>query len=63
MINGAIARIILRYGVGALAGWAIGNELADDPDIAAIVTVGVSVAMGTAIEGWYWLAKRYGWRT
>lgn len=63
MINGAIARIILRYGVGALAGWGVGKELAVDPDIQALATIGVSVAMGTVIEGWYWLAKRMGWKT
>lgn len=56
---GPIARIILRYGVGALAGYAVGNQLAGDPDIVLIVAGGI----GAAIEGLYVIARRKGWAT
>lgn len=67
-MNGAITRIILRYGVGALvgAGWLsseLGNHLTSDPDIAVLVDY-AGLAVGAAVvEGWYWLAKKWGWAT
>jgi len=59
-MNGAIARIILRYVVGAaIAGSpAIGNELAMDPDLVAAV----SALIGLCVEGFYVIAKRRGWK-
>jgi hypothetical protein len=59
-MNGAIARIVLRYIVGAFLGMEIGQELAGDPDIVMLAALGVGFALN---EGWYFLAKRFGWST
>ena len=60
MMNfGPFARIILRYGIGYLAGSEVGEMLAMDPDAVLIL----SLAMGAAVESVYALAKRYGWAT
>lgn len=56
-MNGAIARIILRYGVGLVAGMHAGEALAGDPDVVLIVAAGV----GVGIEAVYTYAKRKGW--
>lgn len=60
-MNGAIARILLRYLVGAgIAGsTAIGSQLAADPDI----VMAVSALIGLVVEGVYVVAKRRGWTT
>lgn len=60
---GALSRIILRYGIGALAGWGIGEKIAADPDVQMALTVGLTMASGALVEGWYYLAKKYGWIT
>ncbi len=56
-----IARIILRYLVGAgLMGSAqIGDMLATDADLVLIVAAGI----GLAVEAGYAVAKRKGWAT
>jgi hypothetical protein len=59
-MNGAIARIILRYIVGGLLGSEIGQSLAGDSDIVLLVAAGIGFALA---EGGYWLAKRHGWKT
>jgi hypothetical protein len=53
------ARILLRYGVGLVAGLAYGNQLAADPDI----VMAVAALIGIATEGAYALARKYGWAT
>ena len=60
-MNGAIARILLRYVVGAaIAGSsAIGDQLATDPDI----VMAVSALIGVGVEWAYVEAKRRGWTT
>lgn len=60
-MNGAIVRIVLRYGVGAIAGWAVGDQLSNDPDIVMVATVGATAVVGTAVETWYVFAKKMGW--
>lgn len=60
-MNGAYARIILRYVVGAaFAGspW-LGEQLATDPDI----VMAVSALIGVCVEFAYSMAKRHGWVT
>ena len=52
-----IARIILRYGIGYLAGSGVGNALALDPD----AVLALSLALGAAVEAAYAIAKRKGW--
>jgi hypothetical protein len=54
-----IARIMLRYGIGYLAGSNVGNTLAMDPDAVLML----SMALGAAVEGVYVFAKRKGWAT
>jgi len=56
---GPFVRIILRYGIGYLAGSEVGEMLAMDPDAVLVLSLG----MGAAVEGVYAMAKRYGWAT
>lgn len=60
---GPIIRIVLRYGVGAVLGYQIGNHLAADPDVVAVGTVVGTAVVGIATEGFYALARRWGWQT
>ena len=53
------ARIILRYGIGYLAGSEVGESLALNPD----AVMALSLALGAAVESIYALAKRRGWAT
>jgi len=62
-MNGAIARIVLRYVAGFVIGPAVGAALANDPDVVNLATIGVGIAIAALSEGWYWLAKRFGWST
>lgn len=54
-----IARIILRYGIGYLAGSEAGEMLALDQDAVLML----ALALGAAVEGAYAVAKRKGWAT
>jgi len=56
---GPIARIILRYAVGLVAGMHVGELLAGDPDVVMIVAAG----LGVAVEAAYAFAKRTGGAT
>ena len=56
---GPLARIILRYGIGYLAGSQAGEALALDADAVLVL----SLALGAAVEGAYALAKRNGGAT
>ena len=58
-MNGAIARIVLRYVVGAviMGSDQIGEQLATDPDL--VMAVGGLIGLG--IEAFYVFAKRKGW--
>ena len=56
---GPLARILLRYGIGYLAGSQVGEALAMDPDAVLVL----SLALGALVEGAYSLAKRKGWAT
>ena len=60
---GPFVRIVLRYGVGAVIGYELGATMAADPDLVVVMTVGATAAVGAATEGFYWLAKRLGWKT
>ena len=57
------ARIALRYGVGAVAGWTIGDALAGDPDVVDIAAAGVAAGAAAATEWWYRRAKATGGAT
>ena len=56
-----LARIVLRYAVGAgiMGSATIGNQLAADPDLVLYVALGI----GAAVEAGYAIAKRKGWAT
>lgn len=54
-----IARIVLRYIVGAVAGMEAGALLAGDPDVVLYVALGI----GLLVEVAYAFAKRRGWAT
>ncbi len=56
-------RILLRYGVGGLIGFEVGSQLASDPDVLAVTTVVITTLVGITTEGFYYLAKKWGWRT
>lgn len=59
-VNGAYARIILRYlvGAGLMGSSTIGEQLALDPDVVMIV----SAIIGVATEAFYEFGKRRGWK-
>lgn len=66
-MSGNLARIILRYGIGFLSAYGLlkadlAAQLVDDPDIAAIISYLISGAAVSLVEGWYWLAKKKGWK-
>ncbi len=56
---GPWARILLRYGIGYLAGSEVGQQLALDPEMQMIA----ALAMGALVEGVYKFAKARGWAT
>ncbi|MCO5129833.1 MAG: hypothetical protein M9932_04620 [Xanthobacteraceae bacterium] len=62
---GPFIRIGLRYLGGYLAarGWLAQSEagLFDDPDLVAAVSFAGAALCALAGEGWYWLARRFGW--
>lgn len=50
----AWARILLRYGVGMVAGLTIGEQLAADHDLVLVVSGGIAMM----VEGFYEFARR-----
>lgn len=65
---GAIARILLRYATFPLL--AVGlilpeeqQNIIGDPDIVGWVSTALGMLAPVVAEGWYWLAKRWGWKT
>lgn len=59
MNYGPIARIVIRYGVGAVIGVAQADVLAADPD----VVTAVALVIGACVEAAYLWSKRKGWAT
>lgn len=67
-MSAVLVRIFLRYLAGALVAKGmvspdLGNYVFADPEIASWVEVGAGIALGGAVEGFYSLAKRFGWST
>lgn len=65
-MTGVIIRILLRYASGALVAKGLlsaedGASFATDPDIAQVLEVAAGMAIGAATEGWYYLARKFGW--
>lgn len=59
---GPYVRILLRYGVGAVIGYQLGDQLSNDPDVVTVATVAATAAVGVATEFAYHLARRFGWK-
>ncbi|PLP58264.1 hypothetical protein CYK37_15235 [Mesorhizobium loti] len=58
---GPYVRILLRYGVGAIIGYQVGEQLSNDPDVLTVATVAATTLVGIATEGAYYLARKFGW--
>lgn len=61
-----ITRIALRYGSMALVMFGLmsadtATALASDPDIMELAPVVVGALSSLVAEGWYFLARRFGW--
>ena len=57
-----LARIFLRYAAGALIAKGMldsgtGDTIINDPDIQILV----GAALGAVSEGWYYIARKFGW--
>lgn len=58
-----LVRILLRYGAAFLVakGWLTADDATSfvtDPDVEMLV----GAAIGALVEGWYVLARKYGWQ-
>ncbi len=67
-MTGVFARILLRYLAAALVARGLvsadlGSQIAGDADVLSVTMTLVGAAVAIAVEGWYWLAKRFGWQT
>ena len=67
-MNGPLTRVLLRYGVGALVthgllSGSLGHMISNDPDVAMLAEVLVGGVVSFIVEGYYVLAKKYGWPT
>lgn len=67
-MSGVLARILLRYIAAALVAKGflsddLGASISGDTDMLSAVSLGLGAVIGAATEGWYWLAKRFGWST
>lgn len=62
---GPFIRIGLRYLGGYLAarGYLAQTDsgIFDDPDLVAAINYGAAFLCALAGEGWYWLARKFGW--
>lgn len=61
-MTSVLIRIALRYGAAYLVARGLltdeaGATIATDPDVQMMIGVG----MGSVAEGWYYLARRFGW--
>lgn len=67
-MTGPIIRILLRVAAGVLIGrgWLSaedGAALSGDPELVALLEGAAGALLWTVTEYYYWLAKRWGWRT
>lgn len=63
-----LARIILRYVAGFLlykgfVSTDMSRMIQFDPDLINWLQIALGLAAGGLAEGWYWLAKKFGWKT
>lgn len=60
------ARILLRYVAAIIVAKGLltetdGATLGMDPDVLSLIETGLGLALSAATEGWYYLARRFGW--
>ena len=65
---GPVSRILLRVIAYTMVTWGyfdpdIGQMIADDPDIAMIVQMGLGAVIAVGTEIWYIVARKMGWPT
>lgn len=65
---GVFARILLRYLAAALVARGlltddIGALLSGDADVLTAATTAIGLLMAAGVEGWYALARKFGWAT
>jgi hypothetical protein len=58
-----LARIAVRYLVGAIIGTAGADAIVNDADLMHYITIGLSALVGVATEYVYALARKRGWAT
>lgn len=63
-----LIRIFLRYLAGILVARGLltaetGGILSADPDVYAVVETAAGLAIAAATEGYYYLARKWGWST
>lgn len=60
-LAGPLARVLLRYFGGSLMTYAGIKIDITDPDIATLVVFLVGALFSAVSEGWWYLARKYGW--
>lgn len=60
-IAGPLARVLLRYAGGALMAYAGVKFDVSDPDLMTLAEFGLGSLLAAVSEGWWYLARRYGW--
>lgn len=65
-MSAVVARIVLRYGAGALVAKGLLDAdtaagLSSDQDLIAVAQVAAGAAIGVGTEVAYWLARKFGW--
>ncbi|MBZ9856764.1 hypothetical protein LB566_23510 [Mesorhizobium sp. CA13] len=65
-MTGLIIRIALRYAAGVLVARGLlgaddAASFSADPDVQLAIEAGAGVVIGAAVEGWHYLARRFGW--
>lgn len=66
-MTAVVARIVLRYVAGALVIKGLipedtGTQIASDADLLGILETGLGLGIGALTEGWYYLARKFGWK-
>lgn len=65
-MTAVLVRIGLRYAAGALITKGlvapdVGMQIAGDPDLQQVFQVGLGLVAAAASEGFYFLARKFGW--
>lgn len=65
---GPIIRIFLRYATFPLLYYGLiseseASDIIADPEVIQWVSLGLGVAAPFISEGWYWVARKFGWTT